>query len=352
MDRTLLLGLAPHDLSAFLLQRSRWARGNLRVFLTRQNPVWARGLRPSQRFSYLGSLFHYFGGPQRLALLTILCVTLVTGVLPLHGEPVLFAALWAPWVLLSLAATKLLGRGYVGPLSATAFGWMTMGIYSMATLSLLAPSFGGFKVTPKGGGDEGGIRVLGFLRLLTTGVVVLFLSTSARVLTLLDVMSLPTMPRFADIATLAIAAFEVVVICMVLRSLARHRQRRNAFRFPVDVMARGTGHAFRVVDLNHLGAGLLLDDDHDVGDRMDITLRVPGLDGTTHDVAVSGVIRSVGSPSADASPGGRRAGFEFTAVSSDGMARIVEYCHVLRPAQDAASPLTRTRSEELQLEAS
>lgn len=348
VERTLLLGLAPHDLSAFLLQRSRWARGNLRVFLTRQNPVWARGLRPAQRTSYLGSLFHYFGGPQRLALLSILCVTLVTGVLPLHGEPILFAVLWAPWVLLSVVATKLLGRGYVGPLSATAFGWMTMGIYSMATLSLLFPSFGGFKVTPKGGGDEGGLRVLGFLRLLTTGVVVLFLSTSARVLTLFGVLQLPTMPVFADLATLAIASFELLVICLVLRSLARHRQRRNAFRFPVDVMARGTDRAFRVVDLNHLGAGLLVDSAHSVGDRLDLMLRVPGLDGRTHDVAVRGVIRSLRETPAN----GLRAGVEFTYVSSDDLERIVEYCHVLQPAQIAASPPARADAVALQLEAS
>lgn len=348
VDRTLLLGLAPHDLSAFLLQRSRWARGNLRVFLTRQNPVWARGLRPVQRASYLGSLFHYFGGPQRLALLTILCVTLVTGVLPLHGEPILFAVLWAPWVLLSLLATKYLGRGYVGPLSATAFGWMTMGIYSMATLSLLVPSFGGFKVTPKGGGDEGGLRVLGFLRLLTTGVVVLLLAASARLLTLLGVLHLPAMPTFADVATLAIAAFELVVICLVLRSLARHRQRRNAFRFPVDVMARGTGRAYRVVDLNHMGAGLLVDGGHHVGDELELTLRVPGLDGATHDVAVSGVIRSL----RDTPSNGLRAGFEFTGVSSEDLERIIEFCHVLHPAQEAASPPTRAEAVAIRLEAS
>lgn len=339
VDRTLLLGLAPHDLSAFLLQRSRWARGNLRVFLTRQNPVWAKGLLPSQRLSYLGSLFHYFGGPQRLTLLSVLCVTLVSGSLPVRGQPILFAILWAPWVLLSLLATKLLGRGYVGPVSATTYGWMTMAIYSTATASLLFPSFGKFKVTPKGGSDEGGLRVLAFLRLLTTGAVVLTLSTVARLSSTLGWIDLPAMPSFAVIATLTIAAFELTVIVLVLRSLARHRQRRSAFRFPVDMTARSEDHVYRLVDLNHHGAGLLVDDRHSVGDELVLTIRLPGLDGETHPVTVAAQIRSIGAsgaggPGADAAA--RRAGVEFTRLTQDASHRILEYCHVLKPAQLAA----------------
>jgi cellulose synthase (UDP-forming) len=334
VDRTLVLGLAPHDLGAFLLQRSRWARGNLRVFLTRENPVWARHLTPSQRLSYLGSLFHYFGGPQRLALLTVLCTTLITGILPLHGEPVMFAILWAPWVVLSLVATKLLGRGYVGPVSATAFGWMTMGIYSTAVASLLLPAIGRFKVTPKGGVDEGGLRVLGFLRLLTFGTVALLAATTWRLLGALGVITVPAMPEFAQVATLSIAAFELVVIVLVLRALARHRQRRAAYRFPVDVTARSEHHVYRVVDLNHHGAGLLVDDDHKVGDQLVLTMRVPGLDGTVHPVSVAGVIRSLGAPD----HGARRAGVEFTRITKDASHRILEFCHVLQPAQRAAGP--------------
>ena len=334
VDRTLLLGLAPHDLSAFLLQRSRWARGNLRVFLTRQNPVWARGLTPTQRLSYLGSLFHYFGGPQRLALLAVLCTTLVTGSLPLHGPPILLAVLWAPWVLLSLLATKRIGRGYTGPVSATTYGWMTMGIYSTATASLLLPSFGKFKVTPKGGVDEGGLRVLGFLRLLTTGTVILTVATAARLLTTIGWLDLPAMPSFAVIATLCIAAFELTVIVLVLRQLARHRQRRSAYRFPVDVTARSEDHVYPVVDLNHHGAGLLVNDRHEVGDQLVLTMRVPGLDGDIHPVTVAGEIRSLGT----ATNGTRRAGVEFTRITRDASYRILEFCHVLQPAQRAAAP--------------
>lgn len=336
VNETLLLGLAPHDLSAFLLQRSRWARGNLRVFLTRENPVIARHLSLRQRLSYLGSLVHYLGGPQRFVLLSVLIATLFTGLLPLHGEPYQFAVLWAPWVVLSLAATKLLGRGYTGPVSATAFGWMTMGIYTTAALSLLVPSVGRFKVTPKVGTDEGGLRVLGFLRLLTAGTTALLMAVGARSLATLGVLDLPPMPTFATAATLVIGAFELFVIVLVLRSLARHRQRRSAFRFPVDLMARCGRNLHRVVDLNARGAGLLLTDAPQQGDRLETVLHVPGLDGNVHAVNVSGIVRSVRPAPAD---GTHRVGVEFDGLDPDAHRHILEYCHVLAPAQRATGRL-------------
>ena len=336
VNETLLLGLAPHDLSAFLLQRSRWARGNLRVFLTRQNPVIARHLSLRQRLSYLGSLMHYFGGPQRFALLSVLIATLFTGLLPLHGEPYQFAVLWAPWVVLSLAATKLLGRGYTGPVSATAFGWTTMGIYTTAAISLLVPSVGRFKVTPKGGTDEGGLRVLGFLRLLTAGTTALIMAVGARALATLGVIDLPPMPAFATAATLAIGAFELFVIVLVLRSLARHRQRRNAFRFPVDLMARCGRNLHRVVDLNTRGTGLLFTEEPERGHRLEVTIHVPGLDGGVHPVTVAGTVRSV-RPGPDA--GTHRVGVEFDGLDPEADRRILEYCHVLAPAQRATGGL-------------
>jgi cellulose synthase (UDP-forming) len=336
VNETLLLGLAPHDLSAFLLQRSRWARGNLRVFLTGQNPVFARGLTPSQRLSYLGSLSHYFGGPQRLVLLSVLIATLFTGLLPLRGDLRLFALLWAPWVVLSLLATKLLGRGHVGPVSATAFGWMTMGIYTTAAISLLVPSFGRFKVTPKGGTDQAGLRVLGFLRLLTVGGTALACAVVARALEVVGVIDLPPLPGFATVATLGIGVFELVVIGLVLRFLARHRQRRDAFRFPVELTARTDGHIHRVVDLNTHGAGVLLGPGHAVGDTVLMTMNLPGLDGDTHPVTVAGLVRSF---RAGPEPGTFRAGIEFTRVTTDAAHRIMEYCHVLAPAQRAGARL-------------
>jgi cellulose synthase (UDP-forming) len=332
-DETLLLGLAPHDLDSFLLQRSRWARGNLRVLLTRQNPVTGRGLRPKQRVSYFASLFHYVAGPQRLALVTVLCATLVSGALPLRGEPILFGVLWAPWVLLSLLATKALGRGVSGPLAATRHGWMTMGVYTGAFLSLAIPGAGRFKVTPKMGTDEGGISILYRLRLLTVCAGALLLAITARALAAAGLLGLHGMPLFALIGSLAIGAVELTVIGLVLRALVVRRQRRVIYRFPVDVRAVVDAELIRVVDLNHHGAGLLYSHPPAPGTPLSLSLRLPGLDGSTHRVDVKGHVRAV---IATDGPDVQHVGVQFSDLSPEAENRILEYCHVLRPATVAA----------------
>ena len=48
-DEVLVQGLAPHDLDGYLLQRDRWARGNLAVFTT--PGVAAAGARAERRLS-------------------------------------------------------------------------------------------------------------------------------------------------------------------------------------------------------------------------------------------------------------------------------------------------------------
>jgi cellulose synthase (UDP-forming) len=103
-NETLVQGLAPHNLDGFLLQRARWARGNLAVFRTKENPLTCRGLKPKQRLSYFASLANYFGGLQRLALLLVLMWTLTTGELPMRASLVTLLVLWLPWSVLAFLA--------------------------------------------------------------------------------------------------------------------------------------------------------------------------------------------------------------------------------------------------------
>lgn len=112
---TLVQGLAPHDLSSFLLQRDRWARGNLAVFKTTENPVVAPHLSLGQRLSYMSSLLAYFVPLQRLGLLVVLTVMLISGQLPMHATLGGFLTFWLPWIALDLVASALLCRGQRQP---------------------------------------------------------------------------------------------------------------------------------------------------------------------------------------------------------------------------------------------
>ena len=66
---------------------------------------------------------------------------------------------------------------------------------------------------------------------------------------------------------------------------------------------------------------------------MELTLRLPALDGTLHRVPVRATVRS-SAPSDEAAV--QHVGVEFHGLGADAENRILEYCHVLRPATVAA----------------
>jgi hypothetical protein len=210
---------------------------------------------------------------------------------------------------------------------------MTMGVYTGALLSLLIPGAGKFKVTPKMGTDEGGLSTLHRLRLLTTCAGALCVAMVCRAAASAGLFELPAMPRLALIGSLVIGMVELTVIGLVFRALIGRRQRRVIYRFPVDVRATVDDELVRVADLNHHGAGLLFSHPPDVGTSLGLTLRLPALDGTVQRVAVSGVVRAI-VPTSE--PDVLHVGVQFTDLSTDAENRILEYCHVLRPASVAA----------------
>jgi cellulose synthase (UDP-forming) len=186
-DETLVQGLAPHDLASFLLQRDRWARGNLAVLRTRENPFIASGLTLKQRASYLSSLLAYFVPIQRLAMLGVLVAMLAWGQLPVHAPLWELAAFWAPWMLLDLSASTVLARGQANIFNDAYAHSLTAEIFMRAAFSVIHPTRTTFKVTPKDGIDDGGWAALKQLRLIFSVAVIVFLAAGARLLTMAGV---------------------------------------------------------------------------------------------------------------------------------------------------------------------
>src|SRR5436190_18552206 len=61
-------GLSTETLAAHVGQRIRWARGMAQIFRL-DNPLLGRGLKLSQRLSYLAAMLHFFSGIPRLIFL-------------------------------------------------------------------------------------------------------------------------------------------------------------------------------------------------------------------------------------------------------------------------------------------
>ena len=335
-DEILVQGKAPHDLASFLLQRARWAKGNLAVFRTRENPITCPRLTPKQRVSYFASLYNYFSGLQRLTLLLVLAWTLLTGELPMHASAATLLALWLPWSLLALTSTVALGRGSLGPFDSTRYGLMTMGIYIRGIVALVRRGAGKFKVTPKEGIDTGGMPVLRMLGLVTATGAVLVVAWGLRVASWLGVVTLGSMPVFARAITLALGVWEIGCIGAVVVPLVRRRRYRTQYRMPTELRARidRTSTIVPLVDLTPEGASF--ESPVMLSTRTVLLTRLPDVQGAVHDVRLPTEIRWC-TPNADAS--GYRVGGRFVDLDAATQDVLVEYCHVVQPALQLGAKL-------------
>lgn len=64
-NRILIGGLSPENFPSYLIQRSRWTRGGIQMFML-DNPLFKNGLTLPQRLSYFASIFYFFHSIPRL----------------------------------------------------------------------------------------------------------------------------------------------------------------------------------------------------------------------------------------------------------------------------------------------
>jgi len=345
-DEVLVQGLAPHDLDGYLLQRDRWARGNLAVFTLPESPLRARTLRPLQRLSYFVSLAAYLAPPMRLLLLTTLGLVLWTGALPMKISVIALAALWLPAVSLNLLAGSALTRGYMRIGETAHYELLTMEIYTRALRCIFRPGRTAFKVTPKQGGDSGGLTAAGKLHLVTLAAVVLAGGTAMRLLDLAGIGPLPDMPGVAAVVVPLLGLIELRRVLRTLHAVGRRRQRRQVYRFegsaPVHCFAKDGHVGGRLVDASAAGVGLVLDAPLTVGECPAVLLELEDAEGATHEVAAKVAIRSCRE-----SEGKYLIGATVEVMDSASRMRLMEWCYVVcsherlrghRPAAPAPIP--------------
>jgi cellulose synthase (UDP-forming) len=327
-DEVLVQGLAPHDLDSYLLQRDRWARGNLAVFTLPESPLRARELRPLQRLSYFASLAAYLAPPMRLLLMLTLGLVLWTGELPMKISVVALAALWLPSVTLNLCSGAALARGYMRIGETAHYELLTMEIYTRALRCAVLPGHTAFKVTPKQGDGGGGLSAVRKLHLVLFCAVLVTGGTVLRLLDLAGVGPLPDLPGVAAVIVPALGLIELRRIFRTLLAVGRRRQRRLVYRFEGDAPANvfsGDGHiGGRLVDASAAGVGLVMDAPLEIGSDPAVLLELHDSAGETHDVAAQVEVRScrevdghwlIGATIAEIDPASRM--------------RLMEWCYVV-----------------------
>jgi cellulose synthase (UDP-forming) len=343
-DEVLVQGLAPHDLDGYLLQRDRWARGNLAVLTLPESPLRARELRPAQRLSYFASLAAYLAPPMRLLLLATLGLVLWTGELPMKVSVLALAALWLPSVTLNLAAGSALARGYMRIGETAHYELLTMEIYTRALRCVFWPSRTAFKVTPKQGADSGGLEAVRKLPLVVLAAAVLAGGTILRLLDLIGAGPLSDLPGIAAFVVPALGLIELRRALRTLLAVGRRQQRRHVYRFEGDAPAHcftdGAHVGGRLVDASAAGVGLVLEAPLEVGARPSLLLELEDAAGQAHEVAATVEVRSC--READ---GHYLIGASFGQIDAPSRMRLMEWCYVvcsherlrgIRPASTAA----------------
>jgi glycosyl transferase family 2/PilZ domain-containing protein len=330
-DEVLIQGLAPHDLAAYLLQRDRWARGNLAVFTTGESPLRAKELSRRQRLSYFASLSAYLAGPMRLLMLLTLAAVLWSGRLPLTASPLTLGLLWGPATLLSIMAGSALCRGYQRIADTTHFELCTAEIFTRALRCVVKPGRTTFRVTPKKGIDLGGG---GALRQLPLVMGVAALLAVGLVLRVLDESGVNVLPNLHGLALWIVPIVGAVELRRVLRTLAlvsRRRQLRTEYRMPLDAPAiataagaGGTVLVGRARDISPSGIGLELPAPLERGAYASATVELPTLSGATASVALELQVQSC-RPAGD----GWVAGTRIVGCDEADARRVLEYCYVV-----------------------
>jgi Glycosyl transferase family group 2/PilZ domain len=259
-DEGLVFGIAPHNLEQFLLQRHRWAAGNLATLRTADSPMRASNLTLRQRLCYIVGLAEVLTALQRALLIVVLAVTVGWGRLPLHASAGQFLAEFVPWAVASTLASLMLSGGRLKLLTAVRFEYYTLPAHLRAVLALVWPDHR-FKVTPKTGVDGGG---LSWLRLnIPLALLVAALGGALLWRAGVQAGALPgrhlAAPLLAIVA--ATAAFELARLMVAVLSLTRRRQVRLAYRFPSQLPATlaGSGQRVTVTDMSVGGCALQIE---------------------------------------------------------------------------------------------
>ena len=293
--RVLALGLAPEDIAAYIVQRSRWARGSLQM-LRRNPPLFARGLTWRQRVEYSASTMHFLEGPQRLIALSVPPLVLLTGVTPIVASPLLYATLFFPQFVLMPLTSWAITQGRYHIVDGERYSIVRMEGYLRALRALIRGGGAKFTVTPKGARAEASVvramRLPIFLAVLTGAA--LAYQVVAQALLLPGVLS-----PGAYVVTVVWAVANIAIIGAVFAWARGVHHRRRSHRFPValeaayaaDARQRPTLSA-RVDDLSQTGAGVRVVERAEVGSRMRLVLLLD--DGPVDVVGTVAGVRPLG----------------------------------------------------------
>jgi len=267
LNEVLAYGVAPQTITAFLLQRLRWAQGTMQLYRSHESPLWIPGLTLRQRLSYSLSFLAYFEAFQKLLLISTPTIIILLGIFPMQVNGYIFFLHWIPYFIFTILANRISGRGYFRYFQTEKFNLLKMVTFLQSFLILLWPKPLKFKVTPKSVEDSvyqherQKMRVFIAILGIITGIV------------LFGIIKLLTgnggnLEPDHFIVAIFWATFNGVMIFLGIRDVLTKRHERKQYRFQVrqtaEIYDRVDNSVFsnaQLLDLSISGAGLLIDNE-------------------------------------------------------------------------------------------
>ncbi len=240
LNEPLAFGLAPETVSAFFVQRQRWARGATQILFLKQGPL-GPGLSLAHRLMFMPTHWLTHGLICFLPLFAPL-IYLFTGLAPMRNISLETAIYYvAPMLVGVLGGLTTFGRGRYHPLAAQVLGtFQSFKVVPTVLATLIRPHGHVFKVTPKGSGAT----VESERPIFLTCVAIIVLTALGLVMNLI-----PEWRRVPDLSFLPLAGGLAAVNCVVLFLVAllclqrpiRRQEERFDLEEPVMTAHRGSG---------------------------------------------------------------------------------------------------------------
>ena len=262
LNERLAYGLAPESVSAFFVQRQRWARGAIQILFLKAGPL-AAGLPMIQRLLFLPTHWLTQGLMCLMCLITPV-VFLLTGAPPM-GHTSLEAVCFyvVPMILAMCGGLMAFAPGKYNPLAAQVLAtFQSFKLLPTVLATFIRPHGHAFKVTPKGANATGDYE---------RGI---FLACLALILLTLAGLAINLSPEWRRIQELSLvplvalwSGFNVVVLFLVSLLCLQTPARRTEERFPIEEpaivrnLANGGTITVMSADMSISGVGLQRSDE-------------------------------------------------------------------------------------------
>ena len=150
VDKPMIAGLQPETLVQFIGQRSRWCRGMVQILMMK-NPLFKRGLSPSQRIAYLSSSLFWLFPLPRLAFVIAPLLYIFFGVKLYVANVQEFIAYTVIYMIVNMLMQNHLYGRVRWPWISELYEYIQMPYLARAILSVVMnPKKPTFNVTAKG----------------------------------------------------------------------------------------------------------------------------------------------------------------------------------------------------------